>query len=58
MSAPQYSNSSKYTTYAHNNHKFGHNRFDFCLIPKFLILHSLNDHYFATIYRPFKKFGT
>ena len=23
-SAPQYSNSSKYTTYAHNNQKFGH----------------------------------
>ena len=24
MSAPQYSNSSKYTIYAHNNQKFGH----------------------------------
>ena len=28
-SAPQYSNSSKYTTYAHNNQKFGHCRFFF-----------------------------
>ena len=30
-SAPQYSNSSKYTIYAHNNQKFGHILLFFCV---------------------------